>query len=92
VREIVHHNLVLPNIPPGVTPQTTTTSTPPPEIFDIYDGCEDRKTCFGIGTNCIQKRNCLALAAVTNENDQFVFELLSLGLQFIQFLFSFFFN
>lgn len=57
----------------------STTSTAVPE-FDIYNGCNDIKTCFGIGENdCVRSRRCLTVGAVTYEEGKFVFEMRASG-------------
>ncbi|XP_070494933.1 putative ferric-chelate reductase 1 homolog [Chironomus tepperi] len=44
----------------------------------IYDGCGDTKVCFGVPDNCYSDRSCDIIGAVTYQNPDFIFELLSL--------------
>ncbi|KAG5674314.1 hypothetical protein PVAND_004291 [Polypedilum vanderplanki] len=47
--------------------------------IDIYNGCSETKSCFGIPNFCFRGRNCHTLMTVTfnEENDLFTFEFLS---------------
>ncbi|XP_070495050.1 putative ferric-chelate reductase 1 homolog [Chironomus tepperi] len=54
--------------------QTSSTIVP---SYDVYQGCGITKTCFGIPSFCVPNRNCAMLAAVTYDNPDFTFELLS---------------
>jgi hypothetical protein len=51
--------------------------------YDVYQGCGSTKTCFGIPSHCVPNRNCDMLSAVTYENPNFTFELLSTGKLYI---------
>ena len=45
----------------------------------IYTGCGVTKTCFGIPAYCVPHRSCAMVSAVTYNNPDFTFELLSTG-------------
>jgi hypothetical protein len=61
-------------------PTFTTTAEPPSDDTDfIYDGCDDFKICFGSPLGCLESRDCNLFGAVTYDNEEFEFELLSTG-------------
>ncbi|CAG9798172.1 unnamed protein product [Chironomus riparius] len=45
--------------------------------YDVYQGCGVTKACFGIPSFCVPNRSCEMLSAVTYDNPNFTFELLS---------------
>ena len=47
--------------------------------YDVYQGCGITKACFGIPSHCVPNRSCAMLGAVTYDNPDFTFELLSTG-------------
>ena len=62
-------------VPPTESPST---EIPPGLDFDVYEGCEITKVCFGgPAESCLNSRNCDLFGAVTFENGIFTFELLS---------------
>jgi len=62
---------------------TTTTQSGVIEGIDIYEGCDETKTCFGIGSvgysSCVSQRNCEVIGAVIydSSDDTFEFEMRS---------------
>lgn len=57
---------------------TTTSSAPPIEGIDVYEGCGVSKTCFGIGPgDCVQNRRCVTFGAVIYRDEKFIFEIRS---------------
>lgn len=55
--------------------RSTTTESP---VLGVYEGCGTRKLCFGFPLKCIKSRDCELFGAVIHdENDKFIFELLS---------------
>lgn len=83
-------NELIPTSEPTEEPETTpaeedTTSneqeTTPTENESIYDGCGTTKVCFGYPSNCYRRRDCELIGAVTYETQNFLFELLSMGMR-----------
>lgn len=61
----------------AVPPSLPTTEEPE---FDIYDGCDETKTCFGIGeSDCVRNRRCQTVGAVIHNEGNFVFEMRASG-------------
>jgi hypothetical protein len=76
----------LPNQDRGVSEEmywladpSLTTQSPPEDTDFIYEGCNDFKICFGKPLGCLETRDCDLFGAVTYENNEFEFELLSSG-------------
>ena len=65
---------------PVSTTTTSTTSTtikPIDNTNDVYKGCSETKTCFGLPTGCISSQNCISLGAVIYKDSRIIFEMMS---------------
>ncbi|CAO1330498.1 unnamed protein product [Diamesa serratosioi] len=61
-----------------VTTTTTTTVQPIDDANNVYNGCSETKTCFGLPNGCLLTKNCISLGAVIYEKDsRFIFEMIS---------------
>ncbi|KAJ3665387.1 hypothetical protein Zmor_000884 [Zophobas morio] len=59
--------------PPNFFPDTVKQSE---TVFDpFYEGCSVSKLCFGAPANCVNSKNCKAVAAVTVSGDRYEFEM-----------------
>lgn len=57
-----------------VSPTTEPTNTD----FELYEGCGETKTCFGIGnSDCIASKQCVTFGAVIHDDGKFIFEMRS---------------
>jgi hypothetical protein len=65
-----------------VVPEQTTTEPPPNDLEWIYEGCGESKVCYGVPANCVTSRTCDLFGAVTHDNGNFDFELLSMRKHF----------
>lgn len=62
-----------------VVPEQTTTEQQNDDFDWLYEGCNESKVCHGLPFGCIDARNCDLFGAVTHDNGNFEFELLSIG-------------
>lgn len=80
----VNHHVAAIVVPGDDVPVVTDPPQPtiPPENDDvinrIYEGCDVTKSCFGIPRLCHLNRNCNMFGAVTYNEYNFTFELLSI--------------
>lgn len=63
------------------SPITVTTDNDATDFSWIYEGCQNNeKVCFGFPAGCVDQKNCNAFGAVIfDENQDFIFEQLSMG-------------
>lgn len=61
---------------PDITVSPTTETPAPPVDEDFYKGCDETKTCFGIGDgDCVSNRRCVTVGAVKHDEGKFTFEM-----------------
>lgn len=62
---------------PTTTTTTTTTIKPIDNTNNVYKGCGETKTCFGLPNGCLSSQNCISFGAVINKDSRIIFEMIS---------------
>lgn len=65
----------------GVTGERFWLGDPPSDYDFIYNGCGSVKLCFGMPEGCVASRNCDLVSTVYDNNGDFEFELLGIGMK-----------